>query len=120
MESKVTKNRAPRSQINKKGRLIIRNLSFKVGVYYKVSRYTHTIVLSFAQATEDAVKNWFDRYGEIQDVKLLKKADGTLVGCGFVQFKTMFNAAKAIKECNAKPFLGIENFTFTITFFFFQ
>ena len=113
MEAKVTKNRAPRSQINKKGRLIIRNLSFKVSVYYKVSRYAHTSINSFlAQATEDAVKNWFDRYGEIQDVKLLKKADGTLVGCGFVQFKTMFNAAKAIKECNAKPFLGITSYLF--------
>jgi nucleolar protein 4 len=39
-------------------------------------------------------------------VKLLKKPNGTLVGCGFVQFKIVASAAKAIKECNAKPFLG--------------
>lgn len=71
---------------NKKGRIIIRNLSFK--------------------ATEEAVKNWFLQYGEITDVKLLKKPDGSLVGCGFVQFKTVPCASKAIKECNAKPFLG--------------
>ncbi|EFX90388.1 CG4806-PA-like protein [Daphnia pulex] len=57
-------------------------------------------------ATEEAVKNWFEKYGEIEDVKLLKKPGGTLVGCGFVQFKTVPCAATAIKECNAKPFLG--------------
>ena len=61
----------------------------------------------FQQATEEAVKNWFLRYGEVEDVKLLKKPDGTLVGCAFVQYKTVPCAARGIKECNAKPFLGI-------------
>ncbi|XP_046658077.1 RNA-binding protein 28-like [Daphnia pulicaria] len=81
-KANTSKKRPP----NKRGRIIIRNLSFK--------------------ATEEAVKNWFEKYGEIEDVKLLKKPGGTLVGCGFVQFKTVPCAATAIKECNAKPFLG--------------
>ncbi len=45
-------------------------------------------------------------------MKLLKKPGGTLVGCGFVQFKTVPCAATAIKECNAKPFLGKKMLTF--------
>jgi nucleolar protein 4 len=61
--------------------------------------------LSF-KATEEAVTNWFSKYGEIQDVKLLRKANGDLVGCAFVQYSKVPFAAKAIKECNAKPFLG--------------
>ncbi|KAI9555159.1 hypothetical protein GHT06_017674 [Daphnia sinensis] len=81
-KTNVSKKKRP----NKKGRIIIRNLSFK--------------------ATEDAVRDWFLQYGEVADVKLLKKPDGSMVGCGFVQFKTVPCAAKAIKECNAKPFLG--------------
>merc|ERR1712071_270079 len=80
------KGRGPKSKHNKKARIIVRNLSFK--------------------ATEEAVKNWFLRYGEVEDVKLLKKADGTLVGCAFVQYKTVPSAVRGIKECNAKPFLG--------------
>ncbi|XP_057380965.1 RNA-binding protein 28-like [Daphnia carinata] len=79
-------NASKKKKPNKKGRIIIRNLSFK--------------------ATEDAVRNWFLKYGEIEDVKLLRKPNGTLVGCGFVQYKTVPCAARAIKECNAKPFLG--------------
>ena len=63
--------------------------------------------MSSLKATEEAVKNWFVRHGEVEDVKLLKKPDGTLVGCAFVQYKTVPGAAKGIKECNAKPFLGI-------------
>ena len=58
------------------------------------------------KATDEAVTNWFSKYGEIQDVKLLRKQNGDLVGCAFVQYSKVPFAAKAIKECNAKPFLG--------------
>jgi len=65
------------------------------------------VQLSFGvQATEEAVTNWFAKYGDIQDVKLLRKPSGDLIGCAFVQYSQVPCAARAIKECNAKPFLG--------------
>lgn len=60
----------------------------------------------FLQSTEENVKEWFIKFGEIEDVMLLRKPNGDLKGCGFVQYKDLPAAAKAIKECNAKPFLG--------------
>jgi hypothetical protein len=37
---------------------------------------------------------------------LLHKADGKLVGCGFIQFVKKNSAAKAILSCSGKPLLG--------------
>merc|ERR1719193_2287529 len=48
----------------------------------------------------------FSKFGELAEVNILKKPDGKLVGCAFVQFKNINNAAKAMKETNAKPFMG--------------
>ncbi|XP_043205263.1 RNA-binding protein 28-like [Amphibalanus amphitrite] len=71
---------------NKKGRLIVRNLSFKV--------------------TDDSFRKHFASVGPVTEVKLLKKSNGLLVGCGFVQFKHEKHAQEAIKKYNTKPFLG--------------
>lgn len=71
---------------SKKGRLIVRNLPFKV--------------------TEVILHKHFKKYGEIAEVKLLRKADGKLVGCGFIQFVKKNSAAKAILSCSGKPLLG--------------
>lgn len=70
----------------KKGRLIVRNLPFKV--------------------TELILRKHFEKYGEITDVNLLHKGDGKLVGCGFIQFAKKNSAAKAILSCSGKPLLG--------------
>lgn len=70
----------------KKARLIIRNLSFK--------------------ASEKTLKEHFVKYGEVTEVNILKKANGMMVGCAFVQFDKINSAAKAIKEANAKKFIG--------------
>ncbi|XP_054256830.1 RNA-binding protein 28-like [Macrosteles quadrilineatus] len=70
----------------KKGRLIVRNLSFKT--------------------TEEKLKQHFSEFGEVTEVKLLRKPDNSLVGCGFVQFNKKLGAAKAIHHTSGKPFLG--------------
>lgn len=68
------------------GRIIVRNISFK--------------------ATKEALKEHFSKYGTVQEVNLLKKPDGKLVGCGFVHFADVTQAEKAIAATNKKPFLG--------------
>ena len=70
----------------RKGRLIIRNLSFK--------------------ASEESVREAFGKYGELAEVNILKKPNGQMVGCAFIQYNKINHAAKAIMETNAKPFLG--------------
>lgn len=69
----------------KKGRLIIRNLSFKT--------------------TEESLSAELSKYGAINDLKMLKKPDGKLVGCAFVQFEDYASSLKAIKGMNGKDFL---------------
>jgi len=78
-ESKKNKHRA---------RLIVRNLPFAT--------------------TEENLREHFEKFGEIDEVKLLKKEDGKLLGCGFVQFKLVQKAAKARHHLNGKPFLNRE------------
>lgn len=73
-------------RVIKKARLIIRNISFK--------------------ATPESLTKHFTPYGEVLEATLLKKPNGDLVGCGFVQFKNVLSATKAILNTNAKPYLG--------------
>ncbi|XP_072945579.1 RNA-binding protein 28 [Epargyreus clarus] len=73
-------------RINRNARLIVRNISFK--------------------ATEETLKEHFEPYGVVQEVNLLKKPNGKLVGCAFVHFKNVPMAAKALENTNLKPFLG--------------
>ncbi|XP_076059440.1 RNA-binding protein 28-like [Oratosquilla oratoria] len=80
------RKQAKKDKNKRKGRIIIRNLSFK--------------------ADEEAVKNHFDKFGTITEVKVLKKSNGMMVGCAFVQFEQMASALKAIRDCNMKPLLG--------------
>lgn len=67
-------------------RIIVRNLPFKV--------------------TEKDVKRFYEPFGEITEVSLLKRPDGNLVGCGFIRFKRVEDASKAIFNTNKKEFLG--------------
>lgn len=75
----------PKHENVKKGRLIIRNLSFK--------------------ATEESLKNEFEKFGNITEVNVLKKPDGKLVGCAFVQYEKYEDSINAIKGMNGKDFL---------------
>ncbi|KAL4141637.1 hypothetical protein QTP88_004242 [Uroleucon formosanum] len=88
MKDKIffAKNKAPKCPNNRRGRLIIRNLPFTTD--------------------EEQLKEHFSKFGEINDIKLLRKPDGKLVGCGFVQFIVKQNAAKAIAHTSGKDFGG--------------
>lgn len=59
-------------------------------------------------ATEENLREHFEQFGKVTDVTLLKKPDGKLVGCGFIQFELVQKAAKARHHTNGKPFLGRE------------
>ncbi|XP_026736618.1 RNA-binding protein 28 [Trichoplusia ni] len=85
-DSKTKKEDKKKERVNRNARLVVRNVSFK--------------------ATEDSLKKHFEPYGEILEVKLLKKPDGKLVGCAFIHFKNVPMAKKALLSTNMKPFLG--------------
>lgn len=80
------KKQAKQALKQKKARLVLKNLPFK--------------------ATEENLKEYFEQYGEVVNVDLLKKDDGKLKGCGFVQFKLVQKAAKARHYLNGKEFMG--------------
>ena len=40
------------------------------------------------------------------DVNILKKADGRMVGCAFVEFKKVTEATNALKDLNSSQMLG--------------
>ncbi|XP_034948872.1 RNA-binding protein 28 [Chelonus insularis] len=65
----------------KRARIVVRNLSF--------------------QATEQNIRDHFSQYGNIAEIKMLKK-DGKLTGCAFIQFDDVQSAAKAIHHSNMK------------------
>ena len=86
-ESKdVSDNREAAKQ--KKARLIVRNIPWK--------------------STQSTLKSYFETEtgGKVVDVNILKKKDGKMVGCAFVQLSNVAEAAKAIKQLNGKPFLN--------------
>ncbi|CAH1159943.1 unnamed protein product [Phaedon cochleariae] len=70
----------------KRARLVVKNLPFT--------------------ATDENLKEYFGQYGEIKNVDLLKKSDGKLVGCAFIQFDLVQKAAKARHHTNGKEFMG--------------
>lgn len=70
----------------KRARLVVRNISYK--------------------ATEESFRAHFEQWGELEEVKLLKRPTGELVGCGFVQYANIFQATKALKSGNQVEFLG--------------
>ncbi|KAL4703346.1 hypothetical protein ACJJTC_013112 [Scirpophaga incertulas] len=84
--TEIGANKPSKIRINRNARLVVRNVSFK--------------------ATEDSLKQHFEPYGDIMEVKLLKKPDGKLVGCAFIHFKNVPMAKKALLNTNMKPFLG--------------
>ena len=57
------------------------------------------------KATDDKLKSHFSTFGDVTDVNILKKKDGKMVGCAFIQYSNVKEASKALKELNGKPFL---------------
>lgn len=70
----------------RKARIILRNLSYKT--------------------TEDDLSNEFKKYGTIKECNVLKREDGKLVGCAFIQYDKVNQAAKAIHHANGKEIFG--------------
>lgn len=83
----IDENSKYKDGVNRNARLIVRNLSFK--------------------ATEKELKEHFSHYGTVEEVKLLRRPDGKLVGCGFVHFTQVPMANKALSATNKKLFLGM-------------
>jgi len=81
------KKRAPSASISKnKARLVIRNLSFK--------------------ADDASLRNFLTPHGSLTDVNILKKPDGRMVGCAFVEFSKVAEATEAVHKLNGKQFLN--------------
>lgn len=74
------------SRQKRKARIIIRNISYK--------------------STEAKLREHFIKFGNILDVNVLKRSDGKLVGCAFIQYEKINQAAKAILQGTGKEFLG--------------
>merc|ERR1719233_1013089 len=55
---------------------------------------------------DNSLKKFFSPHGPVVDVNILKKPDGRVVGCAFVEFKKVEDAGAAIKAANASQFLG--------------
>lgn len=73
----------------KKSKLIVRNLSFK--------------------CKEEDIRKFFSQFGQITEVHIPIKLEGKRkrsLGFGFVQFSSVFEAAKAVKEANMKEIAG--------------
>ncbi|XP_066146381.1 RNA-binding protein 28 [Euwallacea fornicatus] len=70
----------------KRARLVVKNLPFK--------------------ASEEDIKKHFEQYGHVSSIDLLKKPDGKLKGCAFIQFTMVQFAKKAHHYTNNQPFMG--------------
>lgn len=70
----------------KRARLIVRNISYK--------------------STEEHLRKHFEQWGKLEDVNILKRPDGKLVGCAFIQYETINQATNAILKGNGKEMLG--------------
>ncbi|XP_054740041.1 RNA-binding protein 28 [Anastrepha obliqua] len=70
----------------KKARIVVRNISYK--------------------ANEDLLSKHFSQWGNVEELNLLKRPDGKLVGCAFVQYSSVNQASKAILRGNKQDFLG--------------
>lgn len=70
----------------RKARIILRNVPFKI--------------------TENDLTKEFTKYGAIKECNILKREDGKLVGCAFIQYDKVNHAAKAIHHANGKTMFG--------------
>ena len=53
------------------------------------------------------MRTHFEELGEVMDVDILRKPDGRMLGCAFVQYKKVLQATEALKDCNHSQLLGM-------------
>ncbi|XP_044748099.1 RNA-binding protein 28 isoform X2 [Coccinella septempunctata] len=70
----------------KRARLVVKNLPFNT--------------------TEENLREHFVKFGDVSDIHILKKEDGKLTGCAFIQFKLVQKARKAKHYTHGQTFLG--------------
>lgn len=70
----------------RQARLIVRNISYK--------------------STKTNLMEHFAKFGKVEELDILKRPDGRMVGCAFVQYEKVNQAAKAILNCSGKEVLG--------------
>uniref|UniRef100_A0A182RRZ5 RRM domain-containing protein n=1 Tax=Anopheles funestus TaxID=62324 RepID=A0A182RRZ5_ANOFN len=87
--SKFSKNelrRRSRTYLHRQCRIIVRNLPYKI--------------------TEEMLRSKFDGFGNLEEVNILKREDGKLVGCAFLQFSKREESDRAIQEMNSQFLMG--------------
>ncbi|XP_052871714.1 RNA-binding protein 28 [Anopheles cruzii] len=67
-------------------RIIVRNVSYKL--------------------TEQKLRSEFERFGELEEANILKRPDGRLVGCAFLQFCRKEESERAVREMDGEVFMG--------------
>lgn len=56
--------------------------------------------------TDEELKTYFEAYGKVTGVRLLRNAEGGLRGIGFVDFENALDATRAMKELNSTKWRG--------------
>lgn len=80
------KKLAKENRKKRRSRIIVRNLSYNV--------------------KETDLREWFSKFGNIEEINLLKRSDGKLVGCAFIHYDKVNSAAKAILKTTGKEIVG--------------
>lgn len=73
-------------KINRKARLVVRNIPYKI--------------------KDVQLKQYFEKFGEVLEICTLKRPDGKIVGCSFIQFRNIEDAKKAVENCHKKKLMG--------------
>ncbi|XP_065897360.1 RNA-binding protein 28-like [Dysidea avara] len=82
----IQENKKISKKTLQRSRLIVRNLKFK--------------------CSEETLSEIFSKYGKVVEVQIPTKPDGKRVGCGFVQYSSVFDASRAVKQMNGQEIQG--------------
>lgn len=84
--SKNAVRKRSREFIHRQCRLIVRNVSYQI--------------------TEKKLREAFEKFGTLEEVNILKRPDGRLVGCAFLQYTKKEESDKAIANMDGDVFMG--------------
>ncbi|KAL1389271.1 hypothetical protein pipiens_012511 [Culex pipiens pipiens] len=84
--SKNAVRKRSREFIHRQCRLIVRNVSYQI--------------------TDKKLREAFEKFGTLEEVNILKRPDGRLVGCAFLQYTKKEESDKAIANMDGDVFMG--------------